>query len=1103
LAIALISPVAFAQMPTDPAVLWEQATIYRDEWGVPHVQADNFLAMGFAFGYAQANDHAEAMLKAYRIANGRAAEIYGEDFAASDEFSLKMGHADLALAAFPYVDAITRDLCTGFALGVNAWLIENPTRAPEWADGVRAEDVLALMHAYLMSFAPFDLPGTYARPAAANTGNAWAIAPQRSTTGETILVMNPHADYLGPFQWYEAHLTCGAFNVYGATLFGLPVILQGHNGALAWALTPNLTDFADVYMEPDQTVRKKNPNDPTMRSTGPVDLDTLKYLQMVANAKTYYVRTPAGMVERQVPYMETPRGPVMGKYNNKLCSWMIGGYRDFGALQQLHLMGSAANLAQFQQALQLRQLPSFHVLYADREGNIAYVYNTKGGTKLTPPSPQDQVAANRAQGSNSPLNIISWNAPVPGGDHRFAWGSIIPSEQLPVELNPASGYLQACGNPPWLATENSTMDTSIYPPWFSLDPDTFRAKRARRLLATDKRSFQDAQAMLFDVLVPGAMYAMPKLIDAAERKSELLANAHPDLAPCLDILRNWNYVAEPDSEGMTVFHVWWTAMRGLMPRDMNDFEIWTAVGENSDEMQLIALQAAEEAARVMRSEFQTLNKPWGEAHVFVRGENKLPAPGSVSGQPMFVASDYLFLDGQWQVTYGYGFAMAVSFGAQTVANSLVPFGASENPSSQHFSDQAKLIAERRLKATRFDPVDVRRYANSAHGSVVHVSPRGMDAHITIRTQSPVTISSKVDTKPPAAVPQGLATFTVFAQLDQAPVEKPSLIELNVRVPEEVCADAHLDKLALYAYDATQGWAPLQSQQLNPQTRVIAARDRVPRVYAVLGPAAHRITPNPFARQRIAAAVPDAKPLIAQAEAMLPPKEPATTAPPRPVDMVAGPGVAAAMNESAVANARAKAAAQDSAPSPLTDTNEGDAPNVDAPAPDTLDEPAEPKADRTMPVMQAGLPTAPVVQPAKKEGALAWGTKMQLRPPGVEGLVMVSAEKQVGARLVVTPEPDAPLPPGMSAYTQFVKVEVQGDSTPVTLTVHLRPAVDAVPQGRLAELKLFALGSDGNWSPVAGQSFDEGKRDFKATDSTPRTYALLGPAQLAQQQTAAR
>ena len=48
-----------AQAPPDPAILWSQTAIYRDEWGVPHIQADNLIAMSFAFGYAQAEDHIE------------------------------------------------------------------------------------------------------------------------------------------------------------------------------------------------------------------------------------------------------------------------------------------------------------------------------------------------------------------------------------------------------------------------------------------------------------------------------------------------------------------------------------------------------------------------------------------------------------------------------------------------------------------------------------------------------------------------------------------------------------------------------------------------------------------------------------------------------------------------------------------------------------------------------------------------------------------------------------------------------------------------------------------------------------------------------------
>ena len=154
-ALLVCGTLCWAQGPDAQEDLWQQATLYRDEWGVPHVFADTPRAMAFAFGYAQAEDHLEAMLMAYRVVNGRAAEVLGEDLAPSDEFSLKMGHGELAEAALSVADGLTVDLCEGFTLGVNAWIVEHRNRVPAWVDGVRPADPLALLHAYLMSMAPF------------------------------------------------------------------------------------------------------------------------------------------------------------------------------------------------------------------------------------------------------------------------------------------------------------------------------------------------------------------------------------------------------------------------------------------------------------------------------------------------------------------------------------------------------------------------------------------------------------------------------------------------------------------------------------------------------------------------------------------------------------------------------------------------------------------------------------------------------------------------------------------------------------------------------------------------------------------------------------
>ena len=1035
---------ATAQVPPDPRALWEQATIYRDEWGVPHIQADSLMAMAFAFGYAQSDDHLEGMLKAYRIAGGRAAEVYGPEFADSDEFSLKVGHLAAAVSSYPQADPVTRDLCEGFALGVNTWLVDHPGKAPEWADGVRPEEILALMHCYLLSFAPFDLPEVWRRAPASTTGNAWASGPSRSATGESILAINPHADYRGPFQWYEAHLTVGDFNVAGATLFGLPMIMVGHNQRLGWAFTPNFTDFADVYLEPDTMGPAPDKSDPR---TLLANRDSIRYLQMVANSRTYYVRQPGGMEERQVPYLDTPRGPIVGKHKGRFCTYLAGGYRDFGGLRQLFEMGNARDLAGFQNALLLHQFPCFHITYADADGNIFYLYNVKVGTKYWP-GPTNMLtpaAATKESGEpNTSPQTVDWSLPVPGGASALQWGPLIPPGNLPSITNPASGYLQACGNPPWMATERADLSADQWPGWFAPETDTFRAQHVRRLLALGARTFEDTQAMLYDTAVPAATYAVPWLKHTADTNREWVDKAHADLPAGLDALWQWNYVSEPDSPGMTFFHVWWNALRAMSP-GMGEVPLMEALGTLKPEMQELGLRAAEEAAMLMRNEFGSLQVPWGDVHVFTRGDKTVPAPGSSSGGTIFVASDDTYVDNAWKVSYGYGFGMVVAFGPEGPrAASMVPYGSSENPDSPHYADQLELMKGRRMKPTHFAPDDVQRTATSAFGSIVSVAPPGMDAVCTVRAATPVKLTTTVSGDAPAPLPAGLATFTVYAQVLQEPVTTASTVELEAYVAPELCAAEHLPYLAVYAYDSADGWVKLEAQEANVQARTFTCRDRGPRLYAILGPSEYRLAPDPAERSMIAQTIPTAPPPDA-----------------------AGPALAVPLD------------APLSPANPATGAEEGTAPAVARSAPAFV---APPDA----------------VKSRVRQGAVAWGTKMKLSPPGVEGLIQLSGEASFGARLLVSPDAPGNLPDGLAAFSEFITVECSSKDKPVSITVNLRVQPEVCEEASIEQLAVHVYDAAQGWVRLEEQQHDAKTRSFSAEDASPRTYAVLGPQNLLRQ-----
>ena len=60
------------------------AEIIWDEWGVPHIYAEDTETLMRAFGWAQAYNHADLILQLYGEARGRASEYWGAEYRTSD-----------------------------------------------------------------------------------------------------------------------------------------------------------------------------------------------------------------------------------------------------------------------------------------------------------------------------------------------------------------------------------------------------------------------------------------------------------------------------------------------------------------------------------------------------------------------------------------------------------------------------------------------------------------------------------------------------------------------------------------------------------------------------------------------------------------------------------------------------------------------------------------------------------------------------------------------------------------------------------------------------------------------------------------------------------
>src|SRR5437016_4374615 len=103
-----------------------EATIYRDEFGIPHVFAPNLESAAYAVGYAQAEDRLEELLKNYRRANGTMAEVFGPDYFKQDLIQRMWRHSEISREKYHQVSAKMRAVMESYQRGVKKFMKEHP-----------------------------------------------------------------------------------------------------------------------------------------------------------------------------------------------------------------------------------------------------------------------------------------------------------------------------------------------------------------------------------------------------------------------------------------------------------------------------------------------------------------------------------------------------------------------------------------------------------------------------------------------------------------------------------------------------------------------------------------------------------------------------------------------------------------------------------------------------------------------------------------------------------------------------------------------------------------------------------------------------------------
>ena len=462
LVLLILQALAVNAANPNTEILW-------DTFGVPHIYAPSTEALFSAYGYAQMQSHGDLILKLYGESRGRAAEYWGgEKSLENDRWILTNRIPERGLAWYNLQTPEFRRYLDAFAAGMN----EYARRHPEALNPDRKR-VLPITAAdsvtHFHRIVHFNYLSSQPRVVQAATGkggipggigsNAWAIAPQKSASGNTMMVMNPHLPWQDWYTYYEAHLNAPGINLYGGSQVGFPVLRFSMSDYVAFTQTVNSIDGSDLY--------RITPKDGGYVFDGKVN-------QFTTLERSIKVRQSDGTL-KDVPLSirETVHGPIVWNKDGLLLAQRTAGLDRPFLIEQYWKMAIAHNFKEYETQVRRLEVPTFNITYADRDGHVMYLFNG--------------LLPKRSRG-----NVAYWAGIIPGDTSETLWTAYHTYDELPKVIDPPTGWVQNTNDPPWTGTYPGVLDPSKFPAYTAPRDFSFRTMRSIRMLhERDKLSFDD------------------------------------------------------------------------------------------------------------------------------------------------------------------------------------------------------------------------------------------------------------------------------------------------------------------------------------------------------------------------------------------------------------------------------------------------------------------------------------------------------------------------------------------------------------------------------------------------------------------------------------
>jgi acyl-homoserine-lactone acylase len=535
--------------------LAQNVSVRRNNLGMPLIESSTFHDALFTLGYVHASDRILQMASMRLLAQGRLAEMVGPSALDVDRLmrsaNLKKNASELYSASSPrlkrffdvyargvnaylfqYRDKLPADLAStgyrpeywkaedsalifsllNFSQSVNlqeelaslvlaqkvgvdklAWLIptypdeELPLAEAEKLKGVPLGQVpgLSELNRVALQLSDLNMLGVAA-------SSNWAIAPQRSRTGKSLLANDVQLPASSASAWSFVQIRAPKYEAAGATIAGLPLLLTGFNGKLSWSMASVMGDNQDLFLEK----LKREGNRLFYMADG-------KWLPAAAHEETFLVK--GGRPIREMVF-ETRHGPLLnsnlgdGQLSNGLgLALQTPDYKEDKSLDAFFDLSRAPKVEKAFDATREIRAMTLNMVFADAS-NI--------GWQVTGRYP------NRREG----LGLM----PSPGWDSRFDWDGFADSMLHPYDQDPTQG---------WIGTANQRTFPKGYGMQLSNSwkaPE--RAERIAELANSGKQDTRSTIAMQYDQTTPFAaklkkMFEAPGMVKPLKQAIDALPEA--------------------------------------------------------------------------------------------------------------------------------------------------------------------------------------------------------------------------------------------------------------------------------------------------------------------------------------------------------------------------------------------------------------------------------------------------------------------------------------------------------------------------------------------------------------------------------------------------